>query len=58
LAAADLIEKGATLRVALISMYDQGTHGHRSISAYLKASGIEVHNIFFGDKILDEVRLV
>jgi radical SAM superfamily enzyme YgiQ (UPF0313 family) len=39
-------------------MYDQGTHGHRSISAYLKASGIEVHNIFFGDKIIQDVPTV
>ena len=46
------------MRVALISMYDQGTHGHRSISAVLKASGHDVHNIFFGDKIIQDVPTV
>jgi len=46
------------LRIALISMYDQGTHGHRSISAVLKAAGVEVHNIFFGDKIIQDVPTV
>jgi hypothetical protein len=39
-------------------MYDQGTHGHRSISASLKAGGIEVHNIFFGDKIIQDMPTV
>jgi anaerobic magnesium-protoporphyrin IX monomethyl ester cyclase len=46
------------LRIALISMYDQGTHGHRSLSAVLKQSGVEVHNIFFGDKIIQDVPTV
>jgi radical SAM superfamily enzyme YgiQ (UPF0313 family) len=36
-------------------MYDQGTHGHRSLSATLKAAGVEVHNIFFGDTIIQDV---
>jgi radical SAM superfamily enzyme YgiQ (UPF0313 family) len=39
-------------------MYDQGTHGHRSLSAAAKAAGIEVHNIFFGDKIIQDVPTV
>jgi radical SAM superfamily enzyme YgiQ (UPF0313 family) len=39
-------------------MYDQGTHGHRSLSAALKAKGVEVHNIFFGDKIIQDVPTV
>jgi radical SAM superfamily enzyme YgiQ (UPF0313 family) len=39
-------------------MYDQGTHGHRSLSASLKANGVEVHNIFFGDKIIQDVPTV
>ena len=46
------------MRLALISMYDQGTHGHRSVSAALKAGGIEVHNIFFGDKIIQDMPTV
>lgn len=39
-------------------MYDQGTHGHRSVSASLKAGGFEVHNIFFGDRIIQDVPTV
>ena len=46
------------MRLALISMYDQGTHGHRSLSAALKVGGIEVHNIFFGDKIIQDMPTV
>ena len=46
------------MRLALISMYDQGTHGHRSLSSTLKAAGIEVHNIFFGDTIIQDVPTV
>ena len=46
------------MRIALVSMYDQGTHGHRSLSAVLKAAGVEVHNIFFGDKIIQDVPTV
>ena len=46
------------MRIALISMYDQGTHGHRSVSAYLKSQGLEVHNIFFGDKIIQDMPTV
>ena len=46
------------LRVALISMYDQGTHGHRSLSAVLKGHGFDVYNVFFGDKIIQDLPTV
>ena len=50
-----LEEKRPALRVALVSMYDQGTHGHRSLSAVLKQRGFDVYNVFFGDKIIQDL---
>jgi anaerobic magnesium-protoporphyrin IX monomethyl ester cyclase len=39
-------------------MYDQGTHGHRSLSATLKQRGFDVYNVFFGDKIIQDLPTV
>jgi anaerobic magnesium-protoporphyrin IX monomethyl ester cyclase len=39
-------------------MYDQGTHGHRSLSAMLKQQGFDVYNVFFGDKIIQDLPIV
>jgi len=44
-------------RIALISLYDMGTHGHRCLSSALKHHGFEVHNIYFGDQVIQDVPL-
>jgi radical SAM superfamily enzyme YgiQ (UPF0313 family) len=51
-------QNSSAFRVALVSVYDQGTHGHRSVSAVLKQKGFDVYNVFFGDKIIQDVPTV
>jgi anaerobic magnesium-protoporphyrin IX monomethyl ester cyclase len=45
-------------RVALVSVYDQGTYGFRLVSSNLKRAGFDVHHIYFGDKIIQDVPTV
>lgn len=42
-------------RVALVSVYDQGTYGFRLVSAHLKQAGFDVHHIYFGDRMVQDV---
>jgi radical SAM superfamily enzyme YgiQ (UPF0313 family) len=42
-------------RVALVSVYDSGTYGFRVVSSILKRAGFDVHHIYFGDKIIQDV---
>src|SRR5687767_6436171 len=45
-------------RVALVSVYDQGTYGFRLISSSLKRAGFDVHHVYFGDKPIQDVPTV
>jgi radical SAM superfamily enzyme YgiQ (UPF0313 family) len=45
-------------RVALVSVYDMGTYGFRLVSSNLKAAGFDVHHVYFGDKLIQDVPTV
>ena len=45
-------------RVVLISPFDLGTFGLRTVCAHLKKLGIETHLILFGDRVIQDVPVV